>query len=142
MILLSERSLQDIRSHGEAEYPGECCGVLLGRLLPDCVKEVEDHLPISNARENSARLNRFLITPDEFLRCELIARKRQLDIVGIYHSHPDHPASPSNYDLEHALPFYSYVILSIMDGKAANFTSWELENDRSRFNAERILLGE
>jgi len=142
MITLDKKTIQDIFRHGEAEYPHECCGFLLGKLLPDRLKKIEEHVPISNAREDTARHNRFRITPEDFMRCELRARKSQLDILGIYHSHPDHPASPSDYDLEHAFPIYSYVIVSIANGKAENLASWELDDDRSKFNSERILSGE
>jgi proteasome lid subunit RPN8/RPN11 len=142
MILLDEKTIRDIRQHGEAEYPQECCGMLLGRLLSDRTKKIEECLLLSNARENSARHNRFLITPVEFMKCDRIARSKQLDILGIYHSHPDHPAAPSDYDREHAFPFYSYVIVSVANGKAEELTSWELEEDRSGFSAERILWGE
>lgn len=98
-------------------------------------------MPISNAREESAKRNRFLITPQELMRGERYARSRQLDIIGFYHSHPDHPAVPSGYDLDHALPVYSYVIVSVAQGRAGEVQSWELEADRSRFNPESIVKG-
>jgi proteasome lid subunit RPN8/RPN11 len=142
MIVLDQKIIQGIRQHGEEEYPYECCGMLLGTLLPDQVKQIKEHWPLSNARENSARHNRFLISPVEFMKCERIARSKQMDILGVYHSHPDHPASPSEYDREHAFPFYSYVIVSVAKGKAEDLTSWQLEGDRSGFISERILHGE
>jgi proteasome lid subunit RPN8/RPN11 len=142
MISLEKQSVELIKEQAAEEYPNECCGVLLGKINSDRIKIVEELLPVSNAREQSASHNRFLITADEIFKCEQLARKKKLDILGFYHSHPDHPASPSEYDLAHALPFYSYVIVSVLKGQAADLTSWELEDDRSRFNPEHIILGE
>ena len=138
MISIRQPEIQAIRNHGEAEYPNECCGILIGRLAADGSKSVEQLLPISNAREAENRYNRFLITPEELMRGELAARRQKLDIVGFYHSHPDHPAVPSGYDLEHAWPTYSYIIVAVGKGKSGDFLSWELENDRTHFNPETI----
>jgi proteasome lid subunit RPN8/RPN11 len=66
----------------------------------------------------------------------------KLEIIGVYHSHPDHPAQPSPYDLDHAWPFFSFVIVSVRNGTAEDLRSWELENDRSKFNSEQILQGD
>ena len=104
----------------------------------DKTKVIEYILPISNARAESDRHNRFLITPEEMLRGELFARKHEGDVLGFYHSHPDHPSSPSAYDLEHAWPFYSYIIVEVIQGKAKDITSWELSDDRSHFIPESI----
>jgi proteasome lid subunit RPN8/RPN11 len=142
MILLDQTIIEDIRRHGEEEYPHECCGMLLGTLQPDHVKKITERLPLSNAREDGARHNRFFISPLEFMKCERIALGKQLDILGIYHSHPDHPAAPSEYDREHALPFYSYIIVSVLNAKAEDITSWILKDDRSSFFPESILNGE
>src|SRR4051812_43815344 len=100
MITLAEPQQDEIRRHGEAEYPEECCGLLLGHFLEDGIKQVLEVYPISNAREEEARHNRSLILPDEYMRGERDARSRGLDIVGNYHSHPDHPAVPSAFDLD------------------------------------------
>ena len=137
MITISESLLQEIRAHGVKDYPYECCGLLLGRYGPDG-KVVTETYPISNAREESAKRNRFLITPEELMRGERYARERELEVVGFYHSHPDCPAVPSQYDLEHAWPTYSYIIVSTTANEAKDLFSWEQEPDRSRFNSEEI----
>jgi proteasome lid subunit RPN8/RPN11 len=137
MITIAEKQLSEIRTHGISDYPYECCGLLLGRFGPDG-KTVTETLPISNAREESAKRNRFLITPEELLRGEQYARSNNLEVVGFYHSHPDSPAVPSQYDLEHAWPTYSYIIVSTNADRANDLFSWEQEPDRSRFNQEEI----
>jgi len=142
MIKLKKVHIDEINTHAEKEYPYECCGLLLGKFEADSSKTVEHLLPISNARAGEDKHNRFLITPEELMRGELFARKNKMDVLGFYHSHPDHPAAPSPYDLEHAWPLYSYIITSVAKGKAEHFTSWELKNDRSKFNAESISEGD
>jgi proteasome lid subunit RPN8/RPN11 len=99
---------------------------------------VTEIYPISNAREESAKRNRFLITPEELMKGERYARRHDLEVVGFYHSHPDSPAVPSQYDLEHAWPTYSYIIVSTSADRANDLFSWEQEPDRSRFNQEEI----
>ena len=101
-------------------------------------KVVTEAYPISNAREESAKRNRFLIKPEELMRGEQYARSKELEVVGFYHSHPDSPAIPSRYDLEHAWPTYSYIIVSTSEDRAGDLYSWEQEADRSRFNQEEI----
>jgi proteasome lid subunit RPN8/RPN11 len=91
MISISEQQLTEIREHGVRDYPYECCGLLLGRYETEG-KVVRETYPISNAREESAKRNRFLIEPDELMRGERYARSRDLEVVGFYHSHPDSPA--------------------------------------------------
>jgi proteasome lid subunit RPN8/RPN11 len=137
MIRIDQNQLEEIRAHGVRDYPYECCGLLLGRFGPDG-KSVNETYPISNAREESAKRNRFLITPQELIRGERYARAEDLEIVGFYHSHPDSPAVPSHYDLEHAWPTYSYIIVSTRANEATDLFSWEQEPDRSRFNQEEI----
>lgn len=137
MLAIDKIHESQIRLHGETDYPYECCGLLLGKLEGN-IKVVRETYPISNAREESAKRNRFLISADELMRGESYARKNKLDVVGFYHSHPDHPAAPSQFDLDHAWPTYSYIIVSVHQGHAHDFTSWELENDRSRFNPEPL----
>ncbi|MFQ3591244.1 MAG: M67 family metallopeptidase, partial [Chloracidobacterium sp.] len=139
MLTLTTEQEAAIRAHGEADYPHECCGLLLGTFDEGGRKTTVEVMPISNAREESAKRNRFLITPQELMRGERYARGKQLDIIGFYHSHPDHPAVPSGYDLDHALPVYSYVIVSVHQGQAAEVAAWEMEADRTRFNPEAIV---
>jgi len=99
-------------------------------------KRVFETYPISNAREEEHKRNRFLIRPEELLRGERYAQERELDVVGFYHSHPDCEAIPSQYDLDQAWP-NSYIIVSVHEGRANQLGSWKLEPDRSRFNAKR-----
>ena len=139
MITIGDEQLKEIREHGVRDHPYECCGLLLGHYESDA-KVVSETYPISNAREESAKRNRFLITPEELMRGERYARDRDLEVVGFYHSHPDCPAVPSQYDLEHAWPTYSYIIISTSPGKATDLFSWEQEPDRSRFNPEELKI--
>jgi proteasome lid subunit RPN8/RPN11 len=101
-------------------------------------KIVKQTQAIHNAQEDSEQYHRFLITPEEMLSAEQAARKLGLDVIGFYHSHPDCPAAPSDYDKNHALPFYSYVIVSVEKGVAKELTSWELAIDRTVFSSENI----
>ena len=137
MIRIGEQKLQEIREHGVRDYPYECCGLLLGRFDAEG-KLVTETYPISNAREESAKRNRFLIEPVELMRGERYARDHDLEVVGFYHSHPDSPAVPSQYDLEHAWPTYSYIIVKTLADEATDLFSWEQEPDRSKFNPEEI----
>jgi len=139
MISISTDLLDQIRAHGVRDYPYECCGLLLGRYQADG-KVVRETYPISNAREESAKRNRFLIQPEELMRGERYAREHDLEVVGFYHSHPDSPARPSQYDLEHAWPTYSYIIVSTSADRAGDLFSWEQEPDRSKFNQEEITI--
>lgn len=149
---LTQAHLESIRQHGAREYPSECCGVLLGK-VEGTAKQVTEVVPLKNLRHDPARAqellplddlgreterNRFLIDPLDQLRVEKDARARGLDVVGYYHSHPDHPARPSVYDREHAWPWYSYVILSVEQGSPQDLTSWVLGEDRSSFSAEEV----
>lgn len=139
MIQLAASHRNEIAAHGERDYPHECCGLLLGIFGADGTKLVVEMYPISNAREEEAKRNRFLIRPEELVRGERYAETKGLEVVGFYHSHPDHPAVPSQYDLEHAWPMFSYIVVSVGAGAARELRSWEMESDRSRFNEEEIL---
>jgi proteasome lid subunit RPN8/RPN11 len=138
MIAINEERLNEMRRHGERDYPFECCGLMLGRFENQGQKIVTETYPISNAREEAAKRNRFLIRPEELMRGEKYAREKGLDVVGFYHSHPDDRAVPSKYDLDHAWPTYSYVVVSVEKGQAVDLRSWEMEPDRSKFNEEEI----
>ena len=141
MIQLTPEHRQEITAHGERDYPHECCGFLIGELGPSGVKLVSETVALSNAREESAQRNRFLINPDEFVQGERYAAAKGLDVIGFYHSHPDHPAVPSLYDLEHAWPVYSYVIVAVDGGRAGDLRSWKMQEDRGGFSEEEILGG-
>jgi len=132
-----------IRTHGSQTYPHECCGALLGReeLLDGrkIVREILGLYPLVNRREDSPQ-NRFSVTSEDVRAAEKAAREQQLEVVGWYHSHPDHPAYPSQYDREHAWPWYSYIIVSVANGKPAEMTSWRLNDDRQEFSSESIEM--
>ena len=138
MISISEQNVEKINAHAEREYPHECGGMLIGRFEADGSKAVVETLPFENAREEKDRHNRVLILPTDVLKAERYARELKLDVIGYYHSHPDDGAVPSQYDLEHALPVWSYIITSVLQGKAVDLRSWKMEDDRSKFNEEEI----
>ena len=141
MIALDPQQEDEIRRHGEEEYPHECCGLLMGRFNEDGHKRVFEVHPVSNAREEDARHNRSLILPDEYIRGERRARQLGLEVIGNYHSHPDQQAVPSPFDLDHAWPTWSYLIVSVREGRARDLRAWEMRSDRSRFDEEEIKRG-
>ena len=140
MLVLSSLQQEQISAHGERDYPYECCGLLLGRFGPNGDKLCQGTLAISNAREEAAKRNRFLIRPEELLHGEHVAAANGQEVIGFYHSHPDHPAVPSDYDREHAWPTYSYVVVAVASGRAGDLRSWELQANRSRFDEEIISI--
>src|SRR5436305_6725448 len=135
-LVSSPRHLQTIGRHAATSYPEECCGVLIGR-ASDEVTVVERVLSVGNERQDS-RHNRFLISPETVLAAQKEARALGLDVVGYYHSHPDHPARPSDFDREHAWPWVSYLIVSVQKKQVADTRSWRLSEDRSTFEEEAI----
>jgi proteasome lid subunit RPN8/RPN11 len=138
MLILTSELGNTIRTESERAYPNECCGILIGDIDDFGTKTVRHTEAIRNAREDGEQYHRFLITPEDMLRAEQTARTMKLDVIGFYHSHPDHPAAPSDYDKDHALPFYSYVIISVKQGSAEELASWELTADRIDFLPENI----
>ena len=137
MIYLSEEHKKAIEAHGELTYPYECGGMLIGRFDEDGKRTVIETFPLENSSTEDQK-NRVLILPKDVLRAERYARSKKLDVIGYYHSHPEDVAVPSQYDLDHALPVWSYIIVSVIAGKAADLRSWVMENDRSKFNEEEI----
>ena len=137
MVAISERLIKQIEAHGERTFPYECGGMLIGR-FENGGKTVVELLPMENAMAEAEQYNRVLITPKDVMRAERYARGKKLDVIGYYHSHPDHPAIPSQFDLDHALPVWTYIIVSILQGRAADVRAWEMENDRSKFNEEEM----
>ena len=113
-------------------------GMLIGHFAADSEKSVTEILPMENAMDKAEQHNRVLILPKDVLRAERFAREKKLDVVGYYHSHPDDKAVPSQFDLDHALPVWSYIIVSVLQGKAVDVRSWQMEDDRSKFNGEKI----
>lgn len=139
MISISKELIKQIEAHGERDYPHECGGMLIGHFDAQGGKKVTELLPMQNASAEETRHNRVLILPKDVMRAERYAREKKLDVVGYYHSHPDDQAVPSQFDLDHALPVWSYIIVSVLQSKAADVRSWEMENDRSKFNAEEFI---
>lgn len=136
-VIITSEQLASITREGETAYPNECCGFLLG-VLDGGDRRVREVAPVDNARESEAKHNRFLITPEDFMKTEKRARSAGLDVIGFFHSHPDAEARPSAFDTEHAWPWYSYVIVSIRKGRADRTTSWRLRDDRSGFDEEDL----
>jgi proteasome lid subunit RPN8/RPN11 len=121
-----------IRAHGAQTYPNECCGALIGR---DAI--VSETFALPNTTEEGPR-TRFLVRPQDYQAAERRAREMGAELLGFYHSHPDHPARPSQYDLDHAWPVFSYVIVSVRGGVSEDMTSWRLREDRSVFDQEDL----
>ena len=140
-LWISNHLVEKIRRHGQETYPHECCGALLGRdsesqsQAPG--REVLGLHALVNRRDDSPR-NRFSVTAEDVRDAEKVAREQGLDVVGWYHSHPDHPARPSEFDREHAWPWYSYVIVSVQQRVPRDTTSWRLRDDRSAYDSETI----
>jgi cysteine synthase B len=150
-LWISGQLAEKIRAHGAETYPHECCGALLGRdsnavLESDrgdgsltAAREILGLFPLVNRRNDSPR-NRFSVTAEDVMAAERAAREQGLEVVGWYHSHPDHPARPSEFDRDHAWPWYSYVIVSVQNGAPQDMTSWRLNDDRAEFSPEGIEI--
>ena len=137
MLHINEDILAQIHAHGEASYPNEGAGFLLGN-EDGGERHVVQLFTTENAREDEARHNRYLVTPEDYLKAEITADELGLSLIGVFHSHPDHPNRPSEFDREWAQPFFSYVITSVNAGKAIESRSWRLAEDRSKFEEEEI----
>ena len=155
MIRLSEAHEQSIRAHGASEFPRECCGVLLGDLdagvkrvtevrgLPNTFVPSEEFeqsvagsaTPVAEA---VGQERRFMVSPDAMLSLMREERQTGRKVLGFYHSHPNHPALPSEYDRVWAMPWYSYMIVSVQDGSPAELTCWQLADDGDRFECENV----
>jgi proteasome lid subunit RPN8/RPN11 len=135
MALTISPSVHDaIRAHGSETYPNECCGALYG-----ANGVVTDTLALPNGTEEGPR-RRFRISDKDYLKTERRASELGADLLGFYHSHPDHPARPSQYDLDHAFPTFSYIIVSVRGGSPEDMTSWRLRDDRSAFDPEELVV--
>ena len=135
MLVVSNDLIKQINAHLEAAYPEEGAGFLLGD-----EGQVKQILSLPNSREDEARHNRFLFTPQDYLKAELKADELGLSLIGVFHSHPDCPNVPSEYDREWAQPFFSYIITRVDQGKVANHRSWRLVEDRSKYDEEEIKI--
>ncbi len=125
-----------IQAHGMETYPHECCGAILGRDV-DGRREVLGLLALANRRDDSPR-NRFEVTPGDVQLAEKTAAEKKIELIGWYHSHPDAPARPSEFDREHAWPWYSYIIVSVQSGMPREMSSWRLQDDRAAYDPEVI----
>jgi proteasome lid subunit RPN8/RPN11 len=135
-LRVSEALSRRIHAHGVETYPHECCGALLG-MDGETAREVVELLPLANRRNDSPR-NRFEVTGEDVQMAEKKAKELSLEVVGWYHSHPDAPARPSEFDREHAWPWYSYIIVSVQKREPRETTSWRLRDDRSAYDPEAI----
>jgi len=173
MLELTPELLNQIHAHGEAAYPEEGAGFLLGHLLPPSPgigraapalagraapalagrgaggeglvgdhRQVTAILRLENAREDASRHNRYLLTPQAYLLGEGEAARLGLDVLGVFHSHPDHPNRPSEFDREWAMPWFTYLITSVQSGQAVESRCWRLAEDRSQFTEEQIDIRE
>src|SRR4249919_1789971 len=125
-----------IRRHGEETYPHECCGALVGG-----DGRATSVVALPNTTEEGPR-RRFLVRPSDYRLAEQRAGEAGGELLGFYHSHPDHPARPSQYDLDHAWPTFAYVIVAVAEGAATDMTVWYLQEDRSRFEEGSLIHGE
>ncbi|MGB7114643.1 MAG: M67 family metallopeptidase [Anaerolineales bacterium] len=137
-LQITSQLLKQVHARGESAYPDEGAGLLLGRADGD-TRRVIAIMEMTNARKKSARRSRYLITPQDMLGAEREASRRGLDVLGVFHSHPNHPSRPSEFDREWALPWFSYFITSVQDGSAVQSLSWRLQDDRSEFIEEEII---
>jgi proteasome lid subunit RPN8/RPN11 len=135
-LTISDRVDREIRAHGQQTYPHECCGALVGR-----DNQVTAFVALPNTTEEGPR-RRFLVRPADYREAERRASELGAELVGFYHSHPDHPARPSQYDLDHAWPTFAYIIVAVAAGAAADMTVWFLKDDRSIFEEGSLHHGE
>ena len=135
MLVVSNQLIEQINAHVEEAYPEEGAGFLIGE-----DGEVKEILALPNAREDEARHNRFLLTPEDYMKAEMKAMELGVDLIGVFHSHPDCPNVPSEYDREWAQPFFSYIISRVDEGKVVSHRSWRLVEDRSKYDEEEIKI--
>ena len=141
-LLLPAGMARQIEREGVASYPNECCGILFGKEVNENGSQqrfVERIEKVENEFEEHERFHRFLITPDTLRKAEAAAANEGRLVLGFYHSHPDAPARPSEYDRERGWPFYSYVIVSILNREAVDMTSWQLDEVTERFERQEIV---
>jgi len=137
-LYLKPEFARQIEGEGSAAYPNECCGIMFGRDVGD-KRVVERLMRVNNDFETGEQYHRFSISPKQLMDAEKIAADSKQLVLGFYHSHPDHPARPSEYDREHAWPFYSYVIVSIAKREAVDMTSWILQEQTETFSRQDIV---
>jgi proteasome lid subunit RPN8/RPN11 len=138
MIIADSLSLEQLKAHAAYIFPDECCGFLFGIEAPDGTRFITKLKEVNNAKSGDKRRS-FEITGKDYMQAERLAEENDLVLLGIYHSHPNHPAIPSEHDRVAALPDFSYVIISVMQGKIDEICSWRL-NDASQFEQEIFSL--
>jgi proteasome lid subunit RPN8/RPN11 len=143
VLLLSSELYRAIEEEGVKAFPNECCGVMIGRderAADGSTRRIVERLqPLTNSFEQEEQYHRFRLDPLEYIQVEKAAGAQGKLVLGFYHSHPDHPARPSEYDRVHAWPFYSYVIVSIMARTPTAMTSWLLDETTEQFTEEPIV---
>ena len=139
-LVLAAARVAEIHAHLLRAYSEEGCGVLLGAER-EGRRQVARIVALEN-QHAASRHNRYTISPAQFLAAEREGRDLGLDVLGFFHSHPDHPAEPSAFDLEHAWPYYSYLIVSVREGRIDTMRSFRLTDDRSRFEPESLELAD
>jgi proteasome lid subunit RPN8/RPN11 len=133
---------RQIEKEGAAAYPNECCGVMFGRDIDSGSRRLVERIAaVDNAFDAAEQFHRFSITPKQLMQAEKDAAAEGRLVLGFYHSHPDHPARPSEYDHQHAWPFYSYVIVAISKGTPLDMTSWMLDEKTETFSRQDIFEG-
>ena len=137
VVYMTAAQLQFIMNHARSAYPEECCGFLLGS--DSNGRRIRRALSAPNANRGS-RGRRFNIDPMELVRADEEARRSNLSLVGIYHSHPDSPAQPSKVDLENAWRGYTYLVVSVQNGEPKDFAAWLLSEDQSAFHLDDMRV--
>lgn len=138
-LVIPEGILSRIHRHGEQAYPEEGAGLLLGKHRSSD-QQVSEIVSLTNTREESARHNRYQLSPQDYLKGEELADDMGLEVLGVFHSHPDHPNRPSEFDRQWAWPNFSYLITSVMEGEASGSRSWRLNDDRASFSEEELEI--
>lgn len=137
-LRINLQSMETMKLHAARVYPNECCGFLFGS--DGEIREISLAQEVPNSQQGDQR-KRFEISPLNYMKAERYAVENDLELLGIYHSHPDHPAIPSKHDFRQAVPFFSYIILSVRDGRYIGNTSWRL-NDDNQFEQEKVIIEE
>ena len=139
ILILSQEILTRIHRHCEQAYPEEGAGLLLGETKGN-EQQVSEIVSLTNEREEDARRNRYQLSPQDYLMGEELAERMGLDVLGVFHSHPDHPNQPSEFDRQWAWPNFSYLITSVVQGVAVESRSWRLNEDRANFSEEKVEI--
>ena len=138
MIKIEPAAWEVMVSHARSTYPNECCGAMIGSIDGDR-KTVQVAVALENAF-TGAQGARYELRQEDLLKADAEARRQGMDLIGIFHSHPDSPNNPSDYDRDWAQPFFSYIITSIYAAKAVQSRSWLLSEDRTHFDEEEIKI--